>query len=68
LAGGEDYFLLCTISKEEVKKITEDFLKEFNRPLYIIGEITELKNYTIVEPNGKEKEVSPSGWDHFKKG
>jgi thiamine-monophosphate kinase len=68
LAGGEDYFLICTIAKREAEKVADDFKKEFNRPLHIIGEINDSNKLTLVESDGDEREVSPSGWDHFKEG
>ncbi len=68
LSGGEDYFLLCTISKGEAEEIAEDFMKKFNQSLHIIGEITDSGNLILVEFDGKEKEIYSTGWDHFNKG
>ncbi|MCP4682350.1 MAG: thiamine-phosphate kinase [Desulfobacterales bacterium] len=68
LSGGEDYFLLCTMSKQEAEKIAEDFMKEFNRSLHIVGEISDSGNLTLTEPNGEEKVIISTGWDHFEKG
>ena len=66
LAGGEDYTLLCTISPQNADKIASAFEREFNRPLFAIGEITTEKQIKIVYQNGKTKPLIPTGWDHFK--
>ena len=66
LAGGEDYTLLCTISPKDADKIAKSFQKEFDRPLFPIGEITDQKKIVLVYPDCKTKPITPSGWDHFK--
>ncbi len=66
LTGGEDYTLLCTISPDKADNIARRYLKEFNKPLYLIGEITDSTRMELIYPNGKIKNLSPSGWDHFK--
>jgi len=68
LSGGEDYFLICTLSQESAEEIAEDFIKAFGRPLHIIGEINNSGKLTLGGPNGREKEILSTGWDHFKKG
>jgi len=66
LSGGEDYTLLCTISPRAADKIAKAFQKEFNRPLFPIGEIIDQKKIALVYPDGKTKLITPTGWDHFK--
>jgi thiamine-monophosphate kinase len=66
LAGGEDYTLLCTIAPQNADKIASAFEREFNRPLFAIGEITTEKQIRIVYRNGETKLLTPTGWDHFK--
>jgi len=66
LSGGEDYTLLCTASPETADKIASEFQKEFKRPLFSIGEITETKQMELFWPDGRIRSFSPSGWDHFK--
>lgn len=66
LAGGEDYTLLCTTAPPSANRITNAFEKEFNRPLFKIGEITAEKQITLLYPDGSTKPLSPTGWDHFK--
>ena len=66
LSGGEDYTLLCTISANSADNIANAFQKEFNRPLFPIGEIIDPKTMDLVYPDGKTKPIVPTGWDHFK--
>lgn len=66
LAGGEDYTLLCTISPRSADKIANAFQKEFDRPLFQMGEITDRNKIELVYPDGKTKPIIPTGWDHFK--
>ena len=64
-AGGEDYCLLCTISKEMFESISAGFWKKFKRDLYPIGTIT---NTNSLEYYLKDKPVklNKKGFDHFK--
>ncbi len=66
LSGGEDYTLLCTTAAEAAEKIASDFQKQFKRPLFRIGEITDSRRMELVGPDGAVRSISPSGWDHFK--
>ena len=66
LAGGDDYTMLCTISQDKADEIVDNYLGEFNRPLYPIGEITESLEMELVYSNGRIKNLEPEGWDHFK--
>jgi thiamine-monophosphate kinase len=66
LSGGEDYTLLCTIASENADKISSAFEKEFNRPLFAIGEITAGQQLEIIYPDGTANPLAPTGWDHFK--
>ena len=67
LSGGEDYTLLCTVSPDKADKVSEDFNKEFKRPLYPLGEITDTKDMLLLLPDGQTQNITPTGWDHFKK-
>jgi len=67
LSGGEDYTLLCTISRDKSDQVLKKYLDEFHQPLYPFGEI--IKNSDIREivfSDGQIKTFTPSGWDHFK--
>jgi thiamine-monophosphate kinase len=66
LSGGEDYTLLCTISPQSADQIANAFQKEFNRPLFPIGEIIDQKKIELVYSDGKTESITPTGWDHFK--
>jgi thiamine-monophosphate kinase len=66
LSGGEDYTLLCTLAPEKSEKIRQEFKKEFERPLFHIGEATDNGRVEIIYPDGTAKPVSPAGWDHFR--
>lgn len=66
LSGGEDYFLICTLAAERADEIARDFLKTFDKPLHIIGAITESKGLKLEDPDGQATEISSTGWDHFK--
>jgi thiamine-monophosphate kinase len=60
LAGGEDYVLIFTISKEN-----EQALKTKDIRYTIIGEVTD-SGGLLVEHNGKPVKIERSGYDHFK--
>jgi thiamine-monophosphate kinase len=62
LAGGEDYKLLFTVSRENEKKLRDE-----NKELeyYIIGEVNDRKGSLIVEHEGKLVKTSHAGYDHF---
>jgi thiamine-monophosphate kinase len=66
LAGGEDYTLLCTIPPAEAARIAENFQRQFNRPLFKLGEITAEKKMQMIYPDGSSKQIALTGWDHFK--
>ena len=57
LFGGEDFELVFTVSKEKLDKVNG----------LLVGEI--IKNREIkLSSNGKEKEITESGYDHFSRG
>jgi len=63
--GGEDYCLLCTISKDDFKSISGEFHRHFKRPLHRIGEIipdSSSLNYYLDE---KKQKLTGHGFDHF---
>ncbi|MGD2098553.1 MAG: thiamine-phosphate kinase [Desulfobacterales bacterium] len=66
LSGGEDYTLLCTIAPDRAEDIAQDFEKKFKRTLFAIGEVTADKQLTLIDPDGKTKPITLTGWDHFK--
>ena len=60
LAGGEDYVLLFTLSRENELKLRKEKIE-----YYIIGEITGSSGSLKVEDRGKPVSVDHSGYDHF---
>lgn len=68
LSGGEDYILISTLSPDSVESTAGDFKQAFNRPLYVIGIITESTGMILEGADGQVKEIFSTGWDHFKKG
>ena len=64
--GGEDYCLMVTISEKNPDKIIKEYEKEFKKPLYKIGRITESKGELIFRYAGKLTGLAKHGWDHFK--
>lgn len=61
LAGGEDYVLLFTVSRENEKKLASDHPGMGYR---IIGEITAAPGLEITH-NGSPLNISKKGYDHF---
>jgi len=66
LAGGDDYTILCTISSDTADSVVEDYLGEFNRPLYPIGVVTDSLQVELEYLGGRIKNIEAEGWDHFK--
>lgn len=62
-AGGEDYKLLITASEEGCDELMRDFEAAFNRPLYIVGEITD--EGLVWREKGKKVERELQGFRHF---
>lgn len=63
LAGGEDFALLFTVSKEKLSAIHK-IEESLNRRLYKIGEIIPERKLFLKE-NGGLREFAPRGYDHF---
>jgi thiamine-monophosphate kinase len=66
LAGGEDYTLLITVESDQADSVVKDFSDTFHRPLYPIGTIIESNVLELVDADGRERTLAPTGWDHFK--
>ncbi len=63
LHGGEDYELLFTVPKRQVAKLRR---APGFRDLTQIGEIRRGKGVTLIDANGKERALTPKGWDPFR--
>jgi thiamine-monophosphate kinase len=66
LSGGEDYVLLGTCAADGAGDLKERFEKEFDRPLFCIGEITAGRDPWLILPDGRIEPIAKKGWDHFK--
>lgn len=66
LSGGEDYVLLGTCAADRAGDLKKRFEKEFDRPLFCIGEITAGKDRLLILPDGRLEPIAKKGWDHFK--
>jgi thiamine-monophosphate kinase len=67
LGGGEDYELLATLPGDAAVDAARAELKEaFGVPLAEIGRIVEGEGLTAIEPDGTERPLTPTGWDHFR--
>ena len=62
--GGEDYCLLCTVKSDAAVEIQDNFLNEFGRPLYKLGQITDSGELTYFH-DGSKIDFSTLGFDHF---
>ncbi|MBI3406572.1 MAG: thiamine-phosphate kinase, partial [Acidobacteria bacterium] len=63
LHGGDDYELLFTVSPRNLKKLPQRWQ---NVPLSPIGEIVVGKEVSLMDSNGKRRELRPLGWDPFR--
>lgn len=68
LAGGEDYTLLVTVAPNQAEDVARQFSARFQRPLYLLGQITPSATMELVRPDGRISPITPSGWNHFKDG
>jgi len=64
LAGGEDYSLLVTISKEQADEIRRQYEERFASPLTPVGTITE-GSALVYQLDGRQVEIDLQTFDHF---
>jgi thiamine-monophosphate kinase len=64
LHGGDDYELLFTVPPRKAKLLPKTFR---GVALTAIGRITRGRELLVVEANGRESQLIPSGWDPFRK-
>jgi thiamine-monophosphate kinase len=64
LHGGDDYELLFTVPPRKVKRLPKTFQ---GVSLAAIGRITRNRQLTLLEENGRERQLLPRGWDPFRK-
>lgn len=69
LGGGEDYQLLFTAEAAQAEKLARDFERDFGRPLYDVGRITDVNSKVPAQPvwlqNGIPQSVDFMGFEHF---
>jgi thiamine-monophosphate kinase len=66
LGGGEDYELVATLPDVETVEAARIELKEaFGVALTEIGRIVEEAELTVINGDGTERPLDPTGWDHF---
>jgi len=63
LHGGDDYELLFTVARKDVKQVPRAL---GGVKLTRIGEITREKRIVAVE-SGKSRKLEPGGWDPFRR-
>jgi thiamine-monophosphate kinase len=64
LGGGDDYELLFTVPSNKTKVLPGTFC---GVSLTAIGKITRGAELLLVEKDGRERRLLPSGWDPFRK-
>ncbi|MGZ4109704.1 MAG: thiamine-phosphate kinase [Actinomycetota bacterium] len=67
LGGGEDYELLVTLPDDgSLAGARAELAEAFGVPISGVGTIVEGEALTAVGPDGVERPLDPTGWDHFR--
>ncbi|MBN2365600.1 MAG: thiamine-phosphate kinase, partial [Calditrichaeota bacterium] len=67
LHRGEDYELLFTASHNKFPQIQQDISENLRLAITKIGNIVSReKGYMLIDSEGKEEQLQPRGWDHFR--
>jgi thiamine-monophosphate kinase len=66
LASGEEYELLFTAPRDEADAIREALARAACAPATIIGEATAERAVRARAPSGRERELHPTGFEHFR--
>lgn len=64
LHGGDDYELLFTVPPQKAKFLPTAFR---GLQLTAIGRITKKTKLIVCDENGRERPLTPGGWDPFRK-
>jgi thiamine-monophosphate kinase len=64
LTGGEDYQLLFSVPKDQIKKMEIQVVKQFMRPVYPIGEIISGQKI-FIKSSKRVRMLKETGFDHF---
>ena len=65
LSGGEDYHLLFTVAPDNDQKLRDLVRDKLGITLYCVGRIVEGGGVTLVSEDGKRREISYEGFEHF---
>jgi thiamine-monophosphate kinase len=66
LAGGEDYELLLTLPKSELKNLMLEWPEEFDVPLFHIGEMDKsVDGILLLSEDGAEQPLDVRSFEHF---
>lgn len=63
--GGEDYELLFTVTAEKLGALKKAYEEQFQKPLYVIGQIEEGEAQIQWLRNGETVEFRKGGFNHF---
>ena len=63
LHGGDDYELLFTVAKRDVRRVPRSV---GGVAITAIGEITRGREVTVVDEKGRTKVLEVKGWDSFR--
>jgi thiamine-monophosphate kinase len=67
MGDSDDYELIITCHKDRVDEIRSAIASSFSGPVTEVGAITDIRReLKLVLPDGSERELKPSGWDHFR--
>lgn len=64
ISSGEDFILIFTVARHALEKISADFYKNFQRPLYKIGHIEKGSGVKLLL-DGEIYDPAQKGFDHF---
>ena len=64
LHGGDDYELLFTVTSQKAKSLPNAFQ---GVKLTLIGRITQKTTLLVSDESGRERPLTPGGWDPFRK-
>lgn len=68
LQESDDYELIITCAPGHVAQIHSTIAAVSDAPVTEVGKITDSAgNFQLILPDGSQRRVTPSGWDHFEK-
>jgi thiamine-monophosphate kinase len=68
LQESDDYELIITCSPEHEDQIHSNIAAVSDVPVTAVGKITDAaRDFQLVLPDGSQRRVTPTGWDHFEK-